>query len=68
MELQEVKKYAEEKEVAPLAKYIVGKLVELGAKDVKYIDNRHSFNHGVLVGRSKAYEEILDIIRKENKQ
>lgn len=37
MELEEVKNYAISKETTPLAKYIAGKLVELGSEHIKYI-------------------------------
>lgn len=65
MELEEVKNYAISKETTPLAKYIAGKLVELGNEHIKYVKNPYCFAGGVNVGMSKAYQDILNKLHEE---
>lgn len=65
MTKEEVKNYAVSKETTPLAKYIAGKLVELGVEHIKYVKNPYCFSGGVNVGMSKAYQDILDKLHEE---
>ena len=67
MELEEVKNYAVSKETTPLAKYIAGKLVELGNEHLKYVKNPYCFAGGENVGMSKAYQDILNKLHEEQK-
>ena len=64
MELEEIIKIEQEKEKSPLAKEIVARLVRLGAE--LHNHNEHSFNRGVNVGQTKAYEWVLEQLRKQN--
>ena len=65
MKLEEVKDYAVSKETTLLAKYIAGKLVELGSEHIKYVKNPYCFAGGVNVGMSKAYQDILNKLHEE---
>ena len=68
MDLEEAKNYAVSKETTPLAKYIAGKLVELGSEHFKYVKNPYCFAGGVNVGMSKAYQDILNKLHEEQVQ
>ena len=64
MELQEVIEHVKGEYKSDLAKQIAEKLVILGAEHIKYVkEDKHSFNHGMNVGQTKALSWVLEQLK-----
>ena len=66
MNINEVIQNAADREKSPLAKEIAKKLVRLGYEFNSY--EPYSFSRGINVGESKAYQWVLEQLRKENNE
>ena len=60
------KKLQQEQPEVDLEKYISEKLFNLGAELIKH--KPYSFNRGLNVGATKAYHDILDILKNARKE
>lgn len=66
MELQEVIEHVKGEYKSDLAKQITEKLVILGAEHIKYVkEGKHSFNHGMNVGQTKALSWVLEQLKAQ---
>ena len=64
MELKEVIEHVKGEYKSDLTKQIAEKLVILGAEHIKYVkEGKHSFNHGMNVGQTKALSWVLEQLK-----